>query len=180
VENNDILLWSEDYLLNWSDFKAESNLSAFEDSSSHIKFHYTWLVNSEVLGDRIYFLIEDIRLSTQFLRHLSWVRERQSTLDLLKHEQGHFDLAESLRPIITEKIQNEFKDKKFPTRGQNDEQQKQFAREDSGLMIAHELEKWFLDFSQKREKYDRDTEFGHNWKKQKEYDEQFAELRKQN
>ena len=105
-----MLLWSEDYLLNWSDFKAESNLSAFEDSSSHIKFHYTWLVNSEVSGDRIYFLIEDIRLSTQFLRHLSWVREAQDTSDLLKHEQGHFDLAESLRPIITEKIQKSRKE----------------------------------------------------------------------
>ena len=59
------------------------------------------------------------------------MREKQASSELLKHEQGHFDFAELLRPTITEKIQNEFKDKKFTTQGQNDEQRKQFAREKS-------------------------------------------------
>jgi hypothetical protein len=135
-------------------------------------------VNSGMSDDKIIFLIDDIKLTTQFFRHLSWAREKQSSLDLLKHEQGHFDLVESLRLVITEKIQNKFQNKKFPTRGKNDEQRKQFAREDSGLMISKEIEKWSLDFSQKRTKYDEATEFGQNEEKQKEYDEQFAKLRK--
>ena len=70
--------------------------------------------------------------------------------------------------MITEKIQNVFQNKKFPTRGKNPEQQKQFAREDSGLMISKELEKWSLDFAQKRKKYNDETEYGHNIKKQNE------------
>jgi hypothetical protein len=106
------------------------------------------------------------------------VRENEISSDLLKHEQGHFDLAESLRQMITEKIMDEFKDKKFPTRGQNDDQRKQFAREDSGLMIAKELEKWISDLEMKRKKYDDETEFGKNREKQKEYDEKFDRLRK--
>ena len=178
MENDDILSWSKDYFLKWSDFNAESNPSTFEDSSSHIKFHYTWIVNSGMSDDKIIFLIDDIKLTTQFFRHLSWAREKQSSLDLLKHEQGHFDLVESLRLVITEKIKNKFQDKKFPTRGKNDEQRKQFAREDSGLMISKEIERWSLDFSQKRTKYDEVTEFGQNKKKRKEYDEQFDKLRK--
>jgi hypothetical protein len=178
MENDDVLPWSKDHFLEWSDFKAESNPSAFEDSSSHIKFHYTWIVNSDMSDEKISFLIDEIKLTTQFFRHLSWVRENQSSQDLLKHEQGHFDLAESLRPIITEKIQNKLQNKKFPTRGKNPEQQKQFAREDSGLMISKELEKWSLDLTQKRKKYDDETEFGHNVKKQNEYDEEFDKLRK--
>ena len=177
MENDDIISWSKDYLLAWSDFKAEPNSSSFEDSSSKIKYHYTWTVNSETSDGKIYFLIDNIQLSTQFLRHLSWVREKQASVELLKHEQGHFDLAESLRHIITADFQNEFKDKKFPTRGQNEEQQKQFAREDSGLMISKRLEKWYNDFSQQRTKYDKMTEFGHNLKKQQEYDKKFAKLR---
>ncbi len=177
MENEDIIPWSKDYFLHWSDFKAEPNTSSFEDSSSHIKYHHTWTVNSEMSDGKICFVIDDIKLAAQFFRHLSWVRENQSSLELLKHEQGHFDLAESLRPIITKEIQNEFRDKKFPTRGKNDEQRKQFAREDSGLMIAKELEKWVSDFSQKRRKYDIETEFGHNLNKQKEYDKKFNELR---
>jgi hypothetical protein len=178
MENDDIISWSKDYSLEWSDFKAQPNSSSFEDSSSYIKFHQTWTVHSDISEGEIYFLIDDIKLSAQFLRHLSWVRGKQDSLELLKHEQGHFDLAESLRPIITEKIQNEFKDKKFPTQGQNDAQRKQFAREKSGLMIAKELEKWSFDFSQKRIKYDEETEFGHNLEKQKEYDIKFNELRR--
>ena len=178
MENNDVLLWSKDYLLKWTDFKAQSNPSTFEDSSSHIKFHYTWIVNSDISDEKICFLIDDIKITTHFFRHLSWVRENQSSEDLLKHEQGHFDLAEFLRPTITEKIQNKFKDKKFPTRGQNNEQKKQFAREDSGLMITQELEKWSLYFSQKRKKYDEETEFGHNREYQKKYDKEFDMLRK--
>ncbi len=177
MENDDIISWSKDYFLKWSDFQAESNPSSFEDSSCHIKYHHTWTVNSEMVDEKIYFLINDIKLSTQFLRHLSWVRENQTSSDLLKHEQGHFDLAELLRPTITEKIQTEFKDKKFPTRGKNDEQQKQFAREQSGLMIAKELEKWSNCFTQQKTKYDEETEFGRNSDKQKEHDKKFNVLR---
>ncbi len=178
MENSDVITWSKEYFLNWSDFKAESNPSAFEDSSSYIKYHQTWTVNSEIFDGQIYFQIKDIQLYTQFLRHLSWVREKQSSSELLKHEQGHFDLAELLRPIFTEKIQNELINKKFPTFGKNDEQRKQFARRDSNLMIAKELEKCSYDLSQKRRKYDEDTELGQNVKKQKEHDEKFDELRK--
>lgn len=179
MEDDDILLWSKDNFLKWSDFKASSNPSAFEDSSSHIKFHFTWVVNSTIHNDKIYFEIDDIKLNTQFLRHLSWVREGQDSQELLNHEKGHFDLAELSRFSITEKIQNKLYNKKFPTRGQNEEQQKQFAREDSGILIAKELEKNFLDFSQKRTKYDEETNFGHDKIKQKEFDDKFKEFREQ-
>ena len=180
MENNNVIAWSKDYFLNWSDFKAESNSSAFEDSSSYIKYHQTWTLSSEISEGETYFQIKDIQLSTQFLKHLSWVREKQSSAELLKHEQGHFDLAELYRPIFTEEIQNKFNEKKFLAYGKNDEQRKQFARKDSSLMIAKELEKWSFDLSQKREKYDEDTKFGLNAKKQKEHDEKFYELRKRN
>lgn len=178
MENDDIILWSRNYYLNWSDFKADSNPSVFEDSSSQLKFHYTWTINSELQEGKIFFEIRDIKFTTQFLRHLSWVRKGQDSLELLKHEQGHFDLAELENTTITKKIQSELYNKKFLTRGQNEEQQKQFAREDSGLMIAMELEKCVLNFSQKRTKYDEETEFGHNHKNQKTYDQKFNELRK--
>lgn len=178
MENDDIVTWSKGYFLNWGDFKAQSNPSAYEDSSSHLKYHHGWTVNSEMIDGKIYFMINNIQLSTQFLRHLSWIRTQHASHDLLKHEQGHFDLAESLRPIIVESLLKKLTPKKFPTRGQNDEQRKQFAREDSGLIIAKELEKWDKKLSQIREKYDKETELGKNLTKQKEYDEKFQLLRK--
>ena len=177
MEEEDIISWSKNKFLDWSDFKAESNPSKFEDSSSQIKFHHTWTLDSEVHEAKIFFKIDNIQLTTIFFCHLSWVREHCNTLNLLKHEQGHFDLAQSLLPVIKENLLNKFKNKRFPTRGQNEEQRKQYAREDSGLMITKELEKWSEKLQKKRNQYDEETEFGNNLNKQKEYDERFKELR---
>ena len=100
MDKKDLIPWSGDYLLKWSDFKAESNPAVFQDSFSTINYHPTWTVNSEMIEGKIFYFIETIQLTTQFLRHLSWVREQQATNFLLKHEQGHFDLAESFKHKI--------------------------------------------------------------------------------
>jgi hypothetical protein len=98
----------------------------------------------------------------------------------LNHEQGHFDLAESIKPTIIQNIENKFRNKTFPTRGQNEEQRKQFAKEDSGLMISAELEKWHKILSEKRHRYDIDTDYGQNIEKQMDFDETFKKLRNSN
>lgn len=169
--------WSKERLLNWSDFQAESNPASYEDAHSVIKFHYTWTVNSDSLGSQIRFFIEHIDLTVEFYPLLSWVRMSHASDTLLKHEQGHFDLAESLRPEIVKHIYGIFEGKKFPTRGQHTEQQKQFAREDSGLMIGKEVEKWEKYLFEKQNEYDRLTDFGQISAKQQEYNEQFKKLR---
>ena len=177
MEKSDIITWSKEYFLNWSDFKAEANSSAFEDSSSYIKFHQTWTVNSEISDGQIYFQIKDIQLSTQFFRHLSWVREKQSSSELLKHEQGHFDLAELVKRENLEKLKNKFYEKQFSTRGKNEDQRKQFAREDSGKMIAEEVRRLEVILSQRRKEYDEQTHFGQNLEKQFYYDSIFDKLK---
>ena len=101
----------------------------------------------------------------------------QTSSELLNHEQGHFDLAEFLRPMITEKIQTIFNKKTFPTRGKNQEQQKQFAREYSNLLISKEFGKWEKYLLEKQEEYDTQTNYGQLLGKQKEYNLKFQELR---
>ena len=177
MEKDDILDWSKDRPLMLSDFLAESNPGEFADALSTIKYHHTWTVKSEMIDGRVHYYIDNIHLQTQFLRHLSWIREQNASQTLLKHQQGHFDLAEWFRPMITERILSKFKGKKFPTRGKNDEQKKQFAKEDSGLMILTELEKYYKDLQSLRKKYDDETEFGLNSDKQNDYDEKFFRLR---
>jgi len=177
MSQNNVISWSKNYFLNWSDFKAESNPAAFEDVHSIIKYRYTWTVNSDIFGNQIRFFIENIDLITEFYPLLSWVRQPQATSYLLKHEQGHFDLAELLKPEILKQIQCVFTGKKFPTRGQNPEQQKQFAREDSGLLIAKEVEIWEKYLFSKQEEYDLQTNYGQILTKQQEYDDMFKKLR---
>ena len=177
MSENDVVVWSKSYFLTWSDFKAESNPAVFEDSHSVINYHYTWTINSDKINDQILFFIENIQLSVDFHPLLSWVRVSQTSEDLLKHEQGHFDLAELVKRENIEKLQNKFYGKQFPTRGQNEEQRKQFAKEDSGKMIAEEIEKLDQLLFQKRQEYDAETNFGQNLKKQSEYNLTFDKLR---
>ena len=177
MSQNNTISWSKDYFLDWLDFQAESNPAVFEDAHSTIKYRYTWTVNSDSVGNQIRFFIENIDLIAEFYPFLSWVRQPQATLQLLKHEQGHFDFAELLRSEITTQIQNVFNGKKFPTRGQNPEQQKQFAREDSGLLIANEIGKWEKYLFEKQEEYDKQTNYGQIVEKQQEYDIMFKKLR---
>ena len=107
---------------------------------------------------------------------LSWVRESEISDSLLLHEQGHFDLAEIIRQENNQKIQDVFNGKKFPTRGQNEDQRKQNAKEDSGILISQEIEKLEKILSQKREEYDSLTEFGNNQLEQQKFNQTFVVL----
>ena len=177
MSENNVLTWSKDSFLMWSNFKAESNPAAFEDSHSFIRYGYTWTVNSDKIGNDILFFIENIQLSVEFHPILSWVRISQASDSLLKHEQGHFDLAELVRRENHEKLQNRFHKKLFPTRGQNEEQRKQFAKEDSGKIIADEVEKLEHHLIQRRQEYNKHTDFGQNLEKQSKYNLIFDKLR---
>ena len=174
---NEMVVWSKDIHLSWLDFKAESNPAVFEDSHSVIKYGFTWTVNSEKLDDQIVFVIDQINVTVEFNPLLSWVRESESSADLLIHEQGHFDLAEMLRQDYGKILKSKFYDKFFPTRGQNDAQRKQFAKEDSGKMISIEIDKLGDILKQKRDEYDAETEFGKNIKNQIQYNEIFEKLK---
>lgn len=177
MSENIVYSWAPDFHLKWSDFKAESNPAIFEDSHSVIKYQFTWILNSDIINDQIVFLIEDIHLVVEFHPLLSWVRYSESNDDLLQHEQGNFDLAELVKRENSQKLLNVFYSKHFPTRGQNDEQRKQFAKEDSGKMIVIEVNKLQQLYDEKRLKYQNETNFGKNISKQSEYDLIFKQLR---
>ena len=177
MSDNHILGWDKDFFLRWSDFEAESNPAAFEDAHSTIKYRFTWVIISDKVGEQIVFLIEDIRISVEFHPLLSWVRPSQSSDRLLKHEQGIFDLAELVKRENIKELQNVFYGKQFPTRGKNEQQQKQFAKEDSGKMIAREVEKIEDVYRKKCHEYVEQTDFGQNQEKQSEYDLMFEKLR---
>ena len=176
MSENCLISWTSDSLLRWSDFKAELNPAVFEDSRSVIKYGFTWTVNSDKVNDKIVFLIDSITTVTEFHPLLSWFRESESNDDLLKHEQGHFALAEMLRrdhDVVFEKI---FYDKVFETRGQNEAQRKQFAKIDSGKMISNEVDKLSQILAKKREEYDVETEYGQNIPNQTKYSNIFKKL----
>jgi len=177
MSSNDIISWSQDYCLKWSDFKAESNPAIYEDSHSFIKYGFTWIVDSDKLNKNIVFLINQITVSVEFHPLLSWVRTSELNDSLLKHEQGHFDLAEIIKRDYEKILKNKFYDKVFPTRGQNEAQEKQFAKEDSSKMISIEIDKLSEILRKKRNEYDIETEYGKNYLNQNKYDDIFKKIK---
>ncbi len=59
MSENKILFWTNDSFLRWSDFEAESNSAAFEDSHSVIKYRYTWTVNSDEMEQHFSDLLDE-------------------------------------------------------------------------------------------------------------------------
>lgn len=169
--------WSKNIFLKWSDFMADPNPAAFEDASSTVRYRATWTILSEKIDNQIKFFIKDIHLIVEFLPLLSWVREMYATPKLLKHEQGHFDLAELLRNQITTKITDTVCNQTYSVKGKNEEERKQFAKEHSALLINAELEKWKNYLDLQRSKYDKETNYGEDDKIQSKFDVQFLQLR---
>ena len=176
MSENYVIPWTSGYSLKWSDFKAELNPAVFEDSHSAIKYGFTWTVNSDKIDDKIVFLIDSIHIVTEFHSLLSWVRESESNDNLLKHEQGHFNLAEMLRRDQEIVFEKNFYQKVFDTRGQNEAQRKQFAKLDSGKIISNEVDKLSLILAKKRKEYDTETEYGQNISNQLKYTNIFKNL----
>jgi len=178
MDENDIIDWSPQKFLDWSDFRAEPNPGLYQDAYSKIRYGYTWTLNSEKMGQDVFFYIDKIQLTAQFLKHLSWVREKLATDQLLRHQQGFFDLAEELRPKINQLMNEKLAHKRHPARGKNEEESKQYAREDSGMLIKTELERMYHEvFLNEARKYKLETEHGENNSKQAEYDNRFKKLR---
>ncbi|ABX12788.1 hypothetical protein [Nitrosopumilus maritimus] len=177
MSENENLFWSKHYSLKWSDFKAEHNPASYADSHSVIKYRFTWTVDSEKMGSEILFLIKNIQVSVEFCPLLSSVRPSETSDQLLKYEQGRFDLAELVKREHISNLQTKFEGKNFPTRGKNEEQRKQLAKEDSGKMIAQEIEQLQQILEKRLQEYDETTDYGNNPEKQLEYALKFEELK---
>ncbi|KEQ56095.1 hypothetical protein AAA799B03_01281 [Marine Group I thaumarchaeote SCGC AAA799-B03] len=174
---NETLSWTKQCSLKWSDFKAEHNPASYEDSHSVIKYGFTWTVDSEKMGSDILFLIKNIQISVEFCPLLSSVRPSEISDQLLKYEQGRFDLAELVKRENLSSLQMKFEGKKFPTRGKNEEQRKQLAKEDSGKMIAQEIEHLQNLLEEKLREYDEITDYGNNLEKVTEFNLKFEQLK---
>lgn len=95
----DKISWNEKYKLKWSDFRALPDSNSFASAASSIIITY-----SVIKKDSTY----TIKVFCYFLRSSSWTWEKDDCL-LLKHEQGHFDIAE----LFARKFRKAISGKKF-------------------------------------------------------------------
>ena len=196
MASTDPIRWEPDRLLVFSDFEADANPAAFEDAYCAIRYRPTWTVTSEQCPDcmdsdfvcsnrpnndgntqeHILFSIRDFDIHTEFHPILSWVRPSCSARHL-KHQQGHFDLGESVMQEMIQDMRNTLYGKRYPTRGKNEDQRRQLAKEDSARIIEPLVKILYDEFVKRDAEYDSSTQHGENYHEQLEYDRKFESLR---
>ena len=97
-ENKDIIPWSYDRSLTWDDFKGRVNKRSNFDALTSASFGF----NYKYLSGQYYTFI----ISVGFDEKSSWVKMENATDDLLKHEQGHFDINEIYARLCIKELQH--------------------------------------------------------------------------
>ncbi len=111
-QNNEAkIIWSKDRQLTWDDFKGKpikgGQRAAFTDSGMDLQFSYEG--ENQLLK---------ITSHTYFLKNRSSVNPEKKSDEILKHEQGHFDISEIYsrklhKNIMEEKLKEKILNKKM-------------------------------------------------------------------
>jgi hypothetical protein len=140
-EPEELLKWSETRKLTWDDYKATpDSASEFAASTTtYLEIEYTFMTD----GFRF-------KIKSSFSKANSWGFKK--TNYILRHEQGHFDIAE----IFARKLYQQMKQYKFNSKSCKEDTQKIYNT------IVDEKAKMQDD-------YDRETNHSINKEKQKEW-----------
>ena len=115
----------------------------------------------------------DIQYESYFAVEESWWKDKTKNGDLLRHEQGHFDIVELLaRELNANKreIMNQL-------RGEGDSREE--AEADLQKQFARHAQKVIREQSRRQEFYDNATDHGKNSRKQKVWNGQLKEALKE-
>jgi hypothetical protein len=175
-----VIIWNKTRVLKWSDFKKKPDLKSKASASLAIGFESKPLIEHIATGGKFQFKIKDMRLRAIFIPGFSWVMKNVNEKDgalLLKHEQGHFDLAEEITRKTRIKTTRRFQTRVFTVKGKNEDKAKKdaiFQVTEIRKEIEDKLQKEFKD---QETKYDDKTNHGLIIKYQKEYNKRFNKLR---
>jgi len=140
--NDDLIAWSPDYEIKWSDFTAAPKTSSPLDAytmlgiSLEVVSQDNGKVNMGVFG--------------YFEKNKSWVKSGEKTEHLLNHEQKHFDLCEVYRRILVKRLQ----------------EGNPYSFDNFNKKVGDIFNKTFKDYTDEQEKYDHETH--HSQKKEKQ------------
>lgn len=176
-----VLVWNKTRFLKWNDFKKLPNPKSEASASSAIGFESQPLIEHIKTGTKFKFKIGDMQLNAVFIPGLSWVVKnlsKKNSILLLKHEQGHFDLAEEITRKTRTKTTKRFRNRAFTAKGKNEDK----AKKDVISQVTKIRKK--IDGTLQKElksqqtKYESKTNHGLIKRYQEKYNKRFDKLRK--
>jgi len=175
-----VIIWNKTRVLKWNDFKKKPDPEAKASASSAIGFESKPLIEHIKTGSKFKFKIRDMHLHAVFIPDFSWVMknvcEKDSTL-LLKHEQGHFDLAEEITRKTRIKTTNHFQNRSFIVKEKDEDKAKKNAIFQV-TKIRKEIDgKLQKELKSQETKYENKTNHGLIIEFQEKYNKRFEKLR---
>jgi len=175
-----VIIWNKTRILEWNDFKKKSYPKAKASASSAIGFESTPLIEHIKIRHKFKFKIIDMQLKAVFIPDFSWVMKNVSKKDgtlLLKHEQGHFDLAEEITRKTRTRTTKRFQNRSFIVKGKNEDMAKRNAILQV-TKIRKEIDgKLQKELKGQETKYDDKTNHGLIIEYQEKYNKRFKKLR---
>ncbi|MCL2329488.1 MAG: DUF922 domain-containing Zn-dependent protease [Bacteroidetes bacterium] len=147
-KNDDTIIWSKDRPLTWDDFK----MKAPQSSQGAAWIYYNLSLNLQSEGNTV-----NINTATFMIPKKSWVKNGSKSEELLKHEQGHFDIAE----IHARKLRKSIQEGTFTHKNIQEKINKIYSQTFSKLEAQQKL-------------YDKETDHHRNKEKQIEWNERIA------
>jgi len=144
--------WKQHPALSWDDFKGRARRNSGEPSAvTDTGFRVQLECREGAL---------DIRVEVEFYGSSSWVKAARKSVELLRHEQGHFDITE----LYARKMRRAIREAKI---GCEDDRRAEAA----GKKIFEELDK---EWEKEEKRYDVETGDGTDLVKQKEAEERIG------
>ena len=139
------IFWVEERPLQWEDFKGKPNMS----SSYHAQTQGVLNYGFESKGPGVY----TFKLNVKFNEKESWAKPKETTDNLLNHEQGHFDIYEIYGRLIIKRIKESkaLSDRKFSDR------------------VQKIFKKTFAELQDFQQEYDKETNHSKDKEKQIEW-----------
>jgi hypothetical protein len=175
------IIWNKDYVLRWEDFKGnpDQKIPASARSAIGLESH----PNIQLISTKTKykFRINTVGIKAIFIPDASMViKDRvseQGSAPLLRHEQGHFDLAEEIARKSNVKLDSKFNSRTFTIPGKNQEESMRNALRQVGEMISKYLIEEHDGLKSLERKYDEETRHGTIMDIQNLYNERFDKLR---
>lgn len=148
-DRSHVIVWDESRLLAYEDFKSDNGPRGTEAALAVVGIEYSASMTSKKY---------EVSIVTMFDTRKSWFsRDMFGNNNILKHEQGHFDLAE----IHARKLRKSISESNFRNKDVFDR---------VSVMYKDANRKLHLD----QLRYDRETHHSVNSDEQKEWDEKIA------
>ena len=171
--------WSPEFRVTTNHFRGSPDPDNPHDANSHTGVNYLFKSKVEKIKNRHKIFVEDIWVRSYFYTESSWLRVKLSgeiNIDkLMKHEQGHFDLAEKFARKIDRKLKNKFRNKSRAFKTSTEEETKLEMKQ----IIQLEFEKLFEKLKRAHIQYDKVTKHGTISSEQEKFDARFASLRQE-